>query len=230
MQSTILIVDDKLSVQQLLVDFLSGQGFKVLQASNGLEAVQKIKQAPPDLVLLDMLMPLMNGRDCLQLIRSMGDLPVIIISAKQQEEDIIDGFELGADDYITKPFRVSELLARIKAVLKRTNTPYPSMPNITVGCLTMNESQRELRTADRVIDLTNAEFVLLTMLMKSEGHTVSKAQISIQLIDQGFSGSESTLKIHIRNLRKKISPYINNEIEIESVFGIGYRIRVTCDA
>jgi DNA-binding response OmpR family regulator len=223
---SILVVDDKHSVQQLLKDFLASHNYLVMSASNGVEALQKIKQSKPDLVLLDIMMPLMDGYKLLDKIRENSQLPVILISAKQEEQDIVRGFDHGADDYIIKPFRMQELLARIKAVLKRSNHGFTHHDQLLVGPLSLDLSRNEVRVSDDVIDLTKAECALLKLLMQSAESAVNKAEISCSLIEQGFSGSESTLKIHIRNLRKKLQPSTMDQIEIESVFGVGYRLKV----
>ncbi|MBM7036615.1 response regulator transcription factor [Vibrio ulleungensis] len=223
---SILVVDDKLSVQQLLNDFLTSHNCSVVSASNGVEALQIIKQSKPDLVLLDIMMPLMDGYALLDKIRENSQLPVILISAKQEEQDIVRGFDHGADDYIIKPFRMQELLARIKAVLKRSNHGFTHNDQLIAGPLSLDITRNELRAEDEVIDVTKAECALLKQLMQSVESAVNKAEISCSLIEQGFSGSESTLKIHVRNLRKKLEPSTKGQVEIESVFGIGYRLKV----
>ncbi|WP_164683991.1 response regulator transcription factor [Vibrio maerlii] len=227
MQTKILIVDDKLSVQQLLVDFLTTQGFEVECASNGLEAIQKLKQFQPNLILLDIMMPLMDGYKFIQKLRETNETPVIVISAKQQEEDIVAGFEMGADDYIVKPFRMMELLVRVKAVLKRSHKDFSVSNKFEYGPLIVNTHTKEFYLSNQVIDVTKAEHALLTMLVKSRSHAVPKAEISCNLIEQGFSGAESTMKIHIRNLRNKLAPISQGQVEIESVFGVGYRLKVS---
>ena len=225
MTQTILVVDDKLNVQKLLEDFLSGKGFQVLCASNGRDAQLILKKQTPDLILLDIMMPQMNGYEFISKLRETSDLPVIMITAKQQEDDVIKGFELGADDYITKPFRMSELLVRVNAVLKRTSASFSQNPQLKVANLTLDTTTKELKIDNSYVELTLAELALLRLLMESEEHTVSKAEICCHLINEGYSGSESTLKIHIRNLRNKLEPQVKGQIEIESVFGVGYRLR-----
>ncbi len=222
----ILVVDDKMSVQQLLLDFLASQNFEALSASNGLEALQKVKQFEPDLILVDLMMPLMDGYKFIEKLRATSNTPVIVISAKQEEEDIVAGFEMGADDYITKPFRMMELIARVKAVLKRSAKDFTSEPKLEFGPLTVNLTTKELYLSGNIVDVTKAEHALLTMLIRSKNRAIPKAELSCELIQQGFSGTESTMKIHIRNLRNKLSPLANGQIEIESVFGVGYRLKV----
>jgi DNA-binding response OmpR family regulator len=146
-----------------------------------------------------------------------------MITAKQQEVDIIHGFELGADDYITKPFRLRELLMRIRAVMRRVSLPEGETPNLTVGDITLNRDKHEVLKQGETIDLTPVEFYLLEMLMNYAGKVVRHAQMSLYLIDHGFAGSETTLKIHIRNLRLKLKDDLAHPRYIETVFGVGYR-------
>lgn len=225
MTQTILIVDDKLNVQQMLADFLGSKGYKILFAANGRDAQLVLKKHTPDLILLDIMMPQMDGYQFISLLRQSSQLPVIMLTAKQQESDIVKGFELGADDYICKPFSMSELLARIKAVMKRSAISYSNYTQVKVAHLTLDNSSKELWVDDKPLELTAAELSLLSLLMQSVDRTVNKADICIHLINEGYSGSESTLKIHIRNLRNKLYPLIKECIEIESVFGVGYRLR-----
>lgn len=225
MTQTILVVDDTLNVQRLLEDLLSSKGYEVVCASNGRDALLAMKKCIPDLILLDIMMPQMDGYTFISKLRESSNLPVIMITAKQQEEDLVKGFELGADDYITKPFRMSELIARVTAVLKRTSGGVTSSSQLSVANLTLDTANKSLKVNNEFVELTLAELALLELLIQSVEQTVSKAHICMHLIDQGYSGSESTLKIHIRNLRNKLEPLIKELLVIESVFGVGYRLR-----
>jgi DNA-binding response OmpR family regulator len=225
MAQTILIVDDTLNVQNLLTEVLSNKGFNVLCASNGRDALIIIKKQTPDLILLDIMMPQMDGYEFITKLRKTNDLPIIMITAKQHEQDIVKGFELGADDYICKPFKMSELLVRVQAVLKRTSRSLTSNSLLKVTPLSLDTVAKELRIDNQLVVLTLAELTLLGFLMKSVDHTVNKAEICRYLIAEGYSGSESTLKIHVRNLRNKLYPLVKEQVEIESVFGVGYRMR-----
>ena len=225
MTQTILIVDDTLNVQNLLTEVLSNKGFNVLCASNGRDALIILKKQTPDLILLDIMMPQMDGYEFITKLRKTNDLPIIMITAKQHEQDIVKGFELGADDYICKPFKMSELLVRVQAVLKRTSRSLTSNSLLKVTPLSLDTVAKELRIDNQLVVLTLAELTLLGFLMKSVDHTVNKAEICRYLIAEGYSGSESTLKIHVRNLRNKLYPLVKEQVEIESVFGVGYRMR-----
>jgi len=168
-------------------------------------------------------MPLMDGYQFISQLRKESSTPVIMITAKQQEVDIIRGFELGADDYITKPFRLRELLMRIRAVMRRAGTLEAKSEPIVIADLSLDPNRHEVRKAGQVIDLTPLEFLVLQALMQSAGQVIRHASLSMHLIENGYSGSESTLKIHIRNLRQKLEDDLNQPKYIETVFGIGYR-------
>lgn len=223
MPRKILVVDDTHNIQVLLSDFLSGRDFTVLTASDGREALEVVHSADPDLVLLDIMMPTMDGYQFITHLRRESSIPVIMVTAKQQETDVIRGFELGADDYITKPFRMRELFMRVRAVLRRTGFRASSDQSLTIGDLTLDLSKYKVSQGNRLIELTPLEFQLLAMLMESPGKVIRRADMCIHLINSGYSGSESTLKIHIRNLRLKLDDDLNQPRYIETVFGIGYR-------
>lgn len=223
MTRTILVVDDTRNVQILLIDFLNSQDFQVLTASDGREALEVIRESNPDLVLLDIMMPNMDGYQFITQLRRSSNIPVIMITAKQQESDIIHGFDLGADDYITKPFRLRELLVRIRAVLRRSGAKETDEPRLTIGDISLDLNKYEVRKDNEVIELTPLEFQVLAILMKSQGQVVRRAELCMHLMENGYTGSEATLKIHIRNLRLKLNDNINQPKYIETVFGIGYR-------
>lgn len=223
MARKILVVDDTKNVQVLLSDFLSGQDFEVLTASDGDEALNMVHAHTPDLILLDIMMPNMDGYQFITHLRKESNIPVIMITAKQQEADIIRGFDLGADDYITKPFRMRELLVRMRAVLRRAGPAESNTPLLKIGDISLDRSKHEVKNKDQVIELTPLEFQLLEMMMQSAGQMVKRADMCIRLIENGYSGSESTLKIHVRNLRLKLGDDLSQPQYIETVFGLGYR-------
>ncbi|TCS43269.1 response regulator transcription factor [Reinekea marinisedimentorum] len=227
MKQRLLVVDDNPGVTTLLADVFASQNFEVQQAENGLVALRLMESFRPDIVLLDIMMPEMDGFEFLQKIRRTSDVPVIMITAKQHENDAIKGFQLGADDYIVKPFRIRELSMRIQAILRRSRFAKIDREELNVGQLKINRANNEVQLAGKKIDLTTTEFHLLELMANRAEHTVSKADLCMHLIDQGCSGSESTLKIHIRNLRSKIEQQGNDQTRIETVFGVGYRMRIT---
>jgi DNA-binding response OmpR family regulator len=225
MTRKILVVDDTRNVQVLLSDFLSNQDFEVLAASDGREALNVVRSSNPDLILLDVMMPNMDGYQFISHLRHESSIPVIMITAKQQEADIIRGFDLGADDYITKPFRLRELLVRIRAVLRRAGLNETKEPRLIVGAISLDRGKHEVKKNDFLIDLTPLEFQILEILMQSPGQVIKRANLSMRLMESGYSGSEATLKIHIRNLRLKLEDDLEQPKFIETVFGVGYRFR-----
>lgn len=229
MTRKILVVDDTKNVQVLLSDFLSSQDFEVLTASDGCQALEIVHQSHPDLILLDIMMPNMDGYQFINHLRRESSIPVIMITAKQQEADIIRGFELGADDYITKPFRLRELLVRMRAVLRRAALTELGAMRLEIGDISLDRGKHEVKKQGRVIELTPLEFQVLEMLMQSPGQVIRRAELCMRLMENGYSGSEATLKIHIRNLRLKLEDDLDQPGYIETVFGIGYRFMETAE-
>jgi DNA-binding response OmpR family regulator len=223
MARKILVVDDTRNVQLLISDFLSAQEYEVLTASDGIEALEIIRQSAPDLVLLDIMMPNMDGYQFISKLRRESSTPVIMITARQQEVDIIKGFDLGADDYITKPFRLRELLVRMRAVMRRAAPLAEESTLLEIGDITLDRGRHEVHKQGELIELTPLEFHLLERLMRSAGRVLKRADLSIDLMENGYTGSESTIKIHVRNLRVKLGEDPDQPRYIETVFGIGYR-------
>jgi DNA-binding response OmpR family regulator len=225
MSRKILVVDDTRNVQLMLQEYLENQGFEICLAYDGVEAMEIFHAGGIDLILLDIMMPNMDGYQFISKLRSESSLPVIMITAKQQEADVVRGFELGADDYITKPFRLRELLMRIRAVMRRAAVSEEAAALITVQNLSLDSARHEVRKDGELIDLTPLEFALLTLMMESVGKVVRRQEISLWLMDNGFVGSEATIKIHIRNLRQKLGDDLAEPSYIETVFGVGYRFQ-----
>jgi DNA-binding response OmpR family regulator len=182
MARKILVVDDTRNVQVLLSDFLGTQDFEVLTASDGREALEVVHQCNPDLILLDIMMPNMDGYQFITQLRRESSLPVIMITARQQEADVIRGFDLGADDYITKPFRLRELLVRMRAVLRRAAPKEKDEPRLIIRDVVLDRGKHEVRKQNQVIDLTPLEFQVLEMLMESSGQVVRRESLSIRLM------------------------------------------------
>ncbi|KPL77321.1 transcriptional regulator [Ornatilinea apprima] len=223
MSSTILVVDDKSSVRQLLREYLAEQGYRIVEADNGENALYTARHVKPDLILLDIMMPKMDGYEFIRQYRKEARTPVIIITARQEETDAVLGLELGADDYVVKPFRMRELLARIHSVFRRSEAAPEQEECLQHAGLRMNLTTHEVSLNDRPVSLTPIEFDLLASLMKSPGRVFTRSQLVDSLFESGFTGLERTLNVHIRNLRKKIEPNPAEPQYIESVFGVGYR-------
>jgi DNA-binding response OmpR family regulator len=220
---TVLVVDDKANVRQLLHDYLTEQGFRVVTATNGREALYAARAEMPDAILLDIMMPEMDGYEFLQEYRRERAVPVIIITAREDESDAVLGLELGADDYIIKPFRMRELVARIRAVIRRTDPGAASASPLHVGDITLDEATHTVTVRGEPVSLTLTEFNLLGLLMRSAGQVLTRQQLSDRLGEDGYSGLERTLNVHIRNLRAKIEVDPNEPEWIQTVFGVGYR-------
>lgn len=224
MTKTILVVDDKPELRKLLKSYLTQEGFRVLEAANGQEALYVARREKPDLVLLDLMMPEMGGYEFMQIFSRESDTPVIMLTAKLEESDKVLGLELGADDYITKPFSMRELTARVRAVLRRMGKASVESDILRAADLTLDRAGRSLARGEQTIDLTPSEFDILAALMAAPGRAFSRAEL-LSRIQEGlvYDGYERTIDVHIRNLRTKIEPDDAHPVYIETVYGTGYR-------
>jgi len=225
MPKTILVVDDQSNVRQLLQEYLTEQGFNVLTAKDGQNALYTARHTTPDLILLDIMMPRMDGYQFLRQYRQERQTPIIIITAREEETDAVLGLDLGADDYVIKPFRMRELLSRIRALLRRAEGASEAHELLREGDIVLDERTHTVSVSADEITLTPIEFDLLAVLMRSPGRVFSRTELVDQLTDTGFAGLETTLNVHIRNLRMKIEADPGNPTYIETVFGVGYRFR-----
>ncbi len=220
---TILIVDDKLNALRMLTDYLTENGFRTVTASNGREALYVARHEKPDLVLLDIMMPEMDGLEFMRHFRKERQTPVIMLTARVEETDKVVGLELGADDYVTKPFGMAELVARIRAVMRRSAEPTPAVEVIRVGSVTLDKGSHLVQVEDRKIELTPSEFDLLTVLMSAPGQVFTRTQLLERLKGDLFENVERTVDVHVRNLRAKLEPDPAHPQYIMTVFGVGYR-------
>lgn len=223
MSKRILVVDDKANVRRLLQEYLAEQGYTVTTAENGKLALFAARQEPPDLILLDIMMPEMDGYTFLQQYRQEAQTPIIFLTAKLEETDKVIGLELGADDYITKPFSMRELLARIRAVLRRTGEATSTADVLRVANVVLDKSSRQVMVGDQAVKLTPSEFDLLAALMRAPGRVFARQDLLEHLPGEVFEGAERSIDVHIRHLRKKIEPDPQNPRYVETVFGVGYR-------
>jgi DNA-binding response OmpR family regulator len=230
MVKTVLVVDDKASVRKLVQEYLAEEGFHVVTAENGREALYVARHEKPDLILLDIMMPEMGGYDFVRIFTRESDTPIILLTAKVEESDRVLGLELGADDYVTKPFSMRELVARIRAVLRRTEKAAPAAEVLHVAGITLDRGTRQVTVGERAANLTPTEFDLLAILMSAPGRVFSRAQLLIELQGVAFEGIERTVDVHVRNLRRKIEPDPGNPRYVETVFGVGYRFCPTSPA
>ena len=224
-QTTILVVDDKASVRTVVRDYLTEEGFRVVTAENGRMALYVARHEKPDLILLDIMMPEMSGHDFLRAYRQERNTPVILLTARLEESDKVLGLELGADDYVTKPFGIRELVARIRAVLRRAGGEAAQPAQLRAGDLRLDLEAHTLQVGDRPVRLTPSEFELLAALMAAPGRAFSRPELLERLQGIAIEGVEHTVNTHIHNLRGKIEPDPSHPRYIEAVFGVGYRFR-----
>jgi len=223
MSKKILVVDDKKELRDLLKQYLNQEGFEVATAINGQQALFVARQQRPDLIVLDLMMPEMSGYEFLRAYSREADTPTIILTAKTEENDKVLGLELGADDYVTKPFSMRELTARVRAVLRRAEKPAVESDVLRAADIILDRSGRVVWVADRQVDLTPSEFDLLATLMAAPGRAFTRLELLDRLQGAAFEGYERTIDVHIRNLRTKIEHDDAHPRYIETVYGVGYR-------
>jgi two-component system alkaline phosphatase synthesis response regulator PhoP len=223
MTKKILVVDDKLELRTLLKSYLSQEGFEVVTANDGQEALYVARHEKPNLIILDLMMPEMGGYEFMRAYNREADTPVVILTAKIDENDKVLGLELGADDYVTKPFSPRELTARVHAVLRRTEKQVSNSEILRLGGLELDWASRTTLVDGQYVDLTPSEFSLLATLMGTPGRVFSRLELLERMQGTAYEGYERTIDVHIRNLRAKIEPDAANPTYIETVYGAGYR-------
>lgn len=223
MVKKILVVDDEKRILSLLDAYLEQQGFRVSTATNGKEALFVARHEKPDLIILDVMMPEMDGYEFMRQHRKERETPIILLTAKVEEDDKVIGLELGADDYVTKPFSPRELTSRVRAVLRRTGQSLPQTEILRIGGLTLDRDSHLVTLDEEIVDLTPSEFDLLASLMSSPGRTFTRLELLDQIQDTAFVGYARTIDVHIKNLRAKIEDNPRQPRYIETVYGIGYR-------
>ena len=223
MANTIMVVDDEKRLVSLLESYLDQEGFRVVKASNGREALHLARQEKPDLIVLDLMMPEMDGYEFMRLHRKERATPIILLTAKVDQDDKVIGLELGADDYVTKPFRPRELLARIRAVLRRVGETEPTAVVLRCADITLDREGHTVKVSDEYVDLTPSEFDILASLMSAPGRTFSRLDLLDRIQGTAYEGYERTIDVHIKNLRAKIEPDTRSPRYIKTVYGVGYR-------
>ncbi len=219
----ILVIDDKPELRIMVKSYLTQEGFEVSTAGNGQEGLFVARQEKPDLILLDIMMPEMNGYDFIRSFRRESDAPIILLTAKLEENDKVLGLELGADDYITKPFSLRELTARVRTVLRRTEKQGQEAEILRLGEISLDRTGRIVTVGGENVDLTPSEYDLLVTLMAAPGRVFSRLELLERLQGTAYEGYERTIDVHIRNLRTKIEPDPSSPRYIETVYGAGYR-------
>jgi DNA-binding response OmpR family regulator len=223
MNAVILVVDDEPKIVKLAKDYLEQGGFQVLVAVDGKAALRTARSEKPDLVVLDLMLPEMDGLDVCRVLRRESDVPIIMLTARAEEADRLIGLELGADDYITKPFSPRELVARVRATLRRVQGTVYTPGIIRAGDLEIDLDGHRVILNTQLVHLTRFEFVLLAALAQHPGQVYSRAQLLDKLHGVAIVGYDRSVDAHIKNLRRKIEPDPANPRYILTVYGIGYR-------
>jgi two-component system alkaline phosphatase synthesis response regulator PhoP len=219
----VLVVDDETAIRELVEYHLSREGFQVAAEDNGQRAVERAIREPFDLVILDVMLPGVSGLDACRAIRQSTDVPIIMLTARKDEVDRVLGLELGADDYVTKPFSPRELIARVKAILRRTQKTRDDSGDIRYQDLEVDVARRSVKVAERPVNLTFTEFELLTILARNPGRAFTRDELLIRVWGEDFYGDSRTVDVHVRHLREKLGEDPQKPRFIETVRGVGYR-------
>ena len=226
--ATILMVDDEYEIIKLMEIYFKNENYAMLKASNGVEALELLEKHQVDLIVLDVMMPSMDGIEACMRIREKNHIPIIMLSAKSQDIDKISGLSVGADDYVTKPFSPLELIARIKAQLRRFNqfqsTRKSNEHEIRIDNLVINSASHVVTNDDHIVKLTPREFAILLLLANHAGNVLSMDQIYEHVWQDPFMESKNTVMVHIRKLREKLEADPQNPHYIKTVWGIGYKL------
>ena len=226
---TILVVDDERKITNLVRDYLIKAGFQVLTAADGREALAAARERKPDLLIVDLGLPDIDGLDVTRTLRKESSVPVIILTARDEETDKILGLELGADDYITKPFSPKELVARVRAVLRRTEISKQESEGdlVRAGDLQIDLARHRVRVKNQEVDLTATEFELLAVMARQPGRVFTRAQLLDAIHGVSFESFERAIDSHIKNIRRKIEPNPQEPVYLIMVYGVGYKLAET---
>jgi len=230
-RNKILVVDDETKITDVLRLYLERDGFHVSSASNGKQAIDKATSYKPDLIILDLNLPDIDGLEVCRTIRKQSNVPVIMLTGRGEEVDKIVGLELGADDYVTKPFSAREIVARVKAVLRRQAPEATTPEKTTIGRLAIDVSRYEATCEEQRLDLTTTEFKLLATLAQAPGRVFSRTQLLDAVQGTEYEGYDRTVDAHVKNLRQKMAAGdLNCRCHIETIRGVGYKLEVDADA
>jgi len=221
---TVLVVDDEPKIVQLARDYLEHAGFAVLTAGDGPSALQAARVRGPDLIVLDLGLPGLDGLEVMRSIRATGPIPIVVLTARDTELDKLLGLELGADDYVTKPFSPRELVARVRAVLRRSERALEPREHIEVGELVLDVGRLRTTVAGRVVELTATEFQILSTMAREPGRVFTRSQLLDAVHGVAFESYERAIDAHIKNIRRKLEPDPARPRIVETVYGVGYRI------
>jgi two-component system alkaline phosphatase synthesis response regulator PhoP/two-component system response regulator ResD len=220
---SILVVDDEANIIDLCKMYLEREGYRVITASDGQQALDQVSEAQPDLVVLDLMLPVVDGFEVCRRIRAEGDLPVLMLTARDDDVDKIVGLELGADDYVTKPFNPRELVARVKAILRRAEAKPPEAEGpVVVGDVRLDPLRHETEIAGQPLELRAKEFDLLLAFARNPGIVLSRQQLLDRVWGFEFLGQTRTVDVHVAHLRKYLRA--SDEVSIETITGVGYKL------
>ena len=224
----VLIVEDDPHTRELVRVYLDREGHDVLTAENGIDGLRAAREEAPDIILLDLMLPGMDGRDVCQSLRGESDVPIVMLTARVQEGDRLEGFDLGADDYITKPFSPREVVARIRAVLRRAardrQDEERQMGELTIGDVRVDLRNRSVTSGEADVKTTPTEFRLLTLFAKEPGRVFTRDQIIERAFGYDYDGFDRTVDVHVSSLRRKLEATNGGKRIIHTVYGVGYRV------
>ena len=220
---TVLVVDDEPKIVQLARDYLEHAGFSVASASDGREALASFRANEPDLIVLDLGLPLVDGLDVARAVRKTSNVPIVMLTGRADESDRIAGLELGADDYVPKPFSPKELVARVRAVLRRSEIASAPADIVRAGEVTLDVPRLAVRVKDRAVELTPTEFQLVLALARAPGRVFTRAQLLDAVHGVAFESYERAIDAHVKNIRRKLEPDPREPRYLLTVHGVGYR-------
>ncbi len=223
MNQKILVVDDELDIVKVVRAYLEQSGFRVITASDGQLALTLFRHEQPDLIVLDLNLPKMDGLEVCHAVRRESNVPIIMLTARVEETDRLIGLEIGADDYIVKPFSPREVVARVRTVLRRSAPPVAQPSLIAIGALTIDPTKHEVQLQDRSIDLTPSEFNILLTLASQPGRVFSRMDLLDAAQGEAYEGYERSIDVHIKNLRQKLGDEPRDPTYILTVYGVGYK-------
>ena len=227
MNKTVVVIDDEPSVQEVTRAYLEKDGYSVFIAGTGSDGIALAERLKPGLIVLDLMLPDIAGEEICREIRTRSDVPILMLTAKAAEDERVNGLALGADDYLTKPFSPRELVARVRAILRRTHaaqTPLVEVLSFDGGALEVDTVQHEVRRDGQPVDLTPNEYKLLVTLARYPGRVYSRFELVEHVQGFGYAGYERTIDAHVKNLRRKIEPDPRSPRFVETVYGVGYRL------
>jgi two-component system alkaline phosphatase synthesis response regulator PhoP len=221
---TVLVVDDELKITRLVRDYLEQAGFVVATASDGKGALAAARQLKPDLIVLDLGLPGVDGLDVIRSLRTTSNVPVVVLTARADEADRIVGLEMGADDYVVKPFSPKELVARVRAVLRRADAAPGGTEIVRAGALTIDVHKREVTRGDALIELTATEFDLLSAMARQPGRVFTRGQLLEAIHGVAFESYERAIDAHVKNIRRKLEAEPQRPRHLLTVHGVGYKL------